>query len=262
MEHTKLLAGQGREAPAIVRIDDTYFMLSSACSGWDPNQCKLSYSKSLTSGWSSLTGLNNKWSYDTQAASILTVRGREGVSYLYVGDRWQDPGLAESKTIIFPLEFSGNTCSFKYRQQFDLDFATGKWKDTTPTNRVPKGEWKLREATASQNGHEAAKAFDNNLDTYWHTKWDSPKPVLPYSIEIDMGKSIKYPVFFVLRDWIMIRMVRFASLCCTSARMETFGSVWQVEVGCHIMLKYISPPLRHVIFVWYHCLAIMHLSLS
>lgn len=195
VEHTKLLAGQGREAPAIVRIDDTYFMLSSACSGWDPNQCKLSYSKSLTSGWSSLTGLNNKWSYDTQAASILTVRGREGVSYLYVGDRWQDPGLAESKTIIFPLEFSGNTCSFKYRQQFDLDFATGKWKDTTPTNRVPKGEWKLREATASQNGHEAAKAFDNNLDTYWHTKWDSPKPVLPYSIEIDMGKEYKVSGF-------------------------------------------------------------------
>ncbi len=73
VSHTPLFQWQRREAPAIVRVEDTYFMLSSACSGWDPNQCKVSYSNSLTSGWSGLSGLGSGIAFDTQAASILTV---------------------------------------------------------------------------------------------------------------------------------------------------------------------------------------------
>ena len=57
--HTVLLPGQRREAPAIVKVEGKYYMLSSACSGWDPNQCKLSTSDSLTGGWTSLTPLGN-----------------------------------------------------------------------------------------------------------------------------------------------------------------------------------------------------------
>lgn len=103
VEYTELFKWQSREAPAIVRHGDTYFMMFSACSGWDPNQATFSYSKSLTSGWSSRANIGNSIAYDTQAASVLTVTGSKGTSYVYVGDRWQDPGLAESKTIMFPI---------------------------------------------------------------------------------------------------------------------------------------------------------------
>ena len=88
VEYTELFKWQSREAPAIVREGDTYFMMFSACSGWDPNQASFSWSKSLTSGWSSRTNIGNSVAYDTQAASILTIKGSEGTSYVYVGDRW------------------------------------------------------------------------------------------------------------------------------------------------------------------------------
>ena len=100
---------QQREAPAIVRVGNTYFLISSKCTGWDPNQGTISYSTSLTSGWSAMTNVGNSTTFDTQAASILTVKGTSGTTYLYVGDRWQDPGLFESKTIIFPISFSGTS---------------------------------------------------------------------------------------------------------------------------------------------------------
>lgn len=86
VEHTQLFAGKGREAPAIVRVGDNYFMFNSACSGWDPNACKMSYTTNLKSGWTNLTKVGNDIAYDTQAAAILKIEGTKQTTYLYVGD--------------------------------------------------------------------------------------------------------------------------------------------------------------------------------
>lgn len=192
VKSTRLTAfnGKSREAPAIVRINSTYFLISSKCTGWDPNQATISYSSSLTSGWSAMSNLGNSISFDTQAASILTVKGKSGTSYLYVGDRWQDPALAESKTIIFPVSFSGNTCNFNYRQQFDIDFTTGLTRETPVSNRVPKSAWKVRQLSSQETTKEngaASNVFDGNLSTKWHTKYNGSVAPAPHYIEIDMG---------------------------------------------------------------------------
>ena len=190
VEHTVLFPKGYREAPAIVRLNDTYFMISSALTGWDPNQGKIAYSKSLTSGWSTLSNVGNGITFDTQAASILTLKGSEKTTYVYVGDRWQDPGLAESKTIMFPISFDGNTCTFNYTQQFDMDLATGQTRKTSEENRISKTGWMVRAVssaeTSSQNA-PASNAIDGNLSTMWHTKYSGTVATAPHSIEIDMG---------------------------------------------------------------------------
>ena len=183
---------QQREAPAIVRVGNTYFLISSKCTGWDPNQGTISYSTSLTSGWSAMTNVGNSTTFDTQAASILTVKGTSGTTYLYVGDRWQDPGLFESKTIIFPISFSGTSCTFKYKQQFDIDFTTGLTRETPITYRVPRTGWKIRafstQETSSENG-AATNILDDNLLTNWHTQYSGTAAVAPHFIEVDMGAN-------------------------------------------------------------------------
>lgn len=126
--HTQLFPGQRREAPAIVRVGDRYFMFSSACSGWAPNQCKLSHSTDLTQGWSPLENIGDETAFRTQAAAILTIVGTKQTTYLYVGDRWMDPTLSESKIIIFPITFDGNECRFHYMEKFDINFKTGEWR--------------------------------------------------------------------------------------------------------------------------------------
>jgi len=144
VNHTQLFPWQRREAPAIVRINNRYFMLSSACTGWDPNQCKLAYSDDLRSGWSELKNIGNQIAYDTQAAAILEVKGTKQTTYLYVGDRWQDPNLPNTKTIMFPITFSDTSCDFVYHERFDLNFATGEWRET-PMNGyfADKKNWKV-----------------------------------------------------------------------------------------------------------------------
>ena len=190
VEHTQLFAWQRREAPAIVRIGNTYFMFSSACSGWDPNQCKLSYSSNLKSGWSSLTNIGNSISYDTQAAAILEIKGTKATTYLYVGDRWQDPGLAESKIIMFPITFNGNSCTFKYHERFDINFVTGEWRET-PTEDVfiSKKDWKVIDYSSQEGINPATYAIDGNTNTFWHTQYSGTVAEAPHHITIDLGKQ-------------------------------------------------------------------------
>lgn len=129
VEHTCLFPGERREAPAIVRIGDRYFMFSSACTGWAPNQCKLSYTSDLKRGWTPLVNIGDDKAYRTQAAAILEVKGTRQTTYLYVGDRWMDPDLPNTKTIVFPISFDGTACQFDYHERFCINFETGEWHE-------------------------------------------------------------------------------------------------------------------------------------
>ena len=191
--HTQLFPWQRREAPAIVRIDDRYFMFNSACSGWDPNQCKMSYTGNLESGWSALQNVGNPMAYDTQAAAILEIKGTKTTTYLYVGDRWQDPGLPETKTIIFPISFDGTRCTFKYHERFDINFVTGEWRETPVEGHfADKSGWTVTacssEETASENA-PARNAIDGNANTIWHTRYSGSTASAPHHITIDMGRT-------------------------------------------------------------------------
>ena len=207
VEYTELFKWKSREAPAIVRVGDTYYMLSSACTGWDPNPCMLSYSKSLTEGWSELKRVGNQIAFDTQAASILTIKGTKQTTYLYVGDRWQDPRLPESKTIIFPISFTADSCLFDYTRQFDINYTTGEWHPTSTEGRyLDKSSWKILDYSSQETGFAdciASNAIDGDLSTLWQTevpkefrerprernmrRRDEERPTPQHHLTVDMG---------------------------------------------------------------------------
>lgn len=122
---TLLFEGERREAPAIVHIGDTYYMISSACTGWDPNQAKLATSKSIDSGWSALENIGDRIAFDTQASSILTIEGSEDTAYIYVGDRWMDPDLPRSKIIMLPILFENGKMTLRYFDKWQIDLQRG-----------------------------------------------------------------------------------------------------------------------------------------
>jgi len=133
---TVLCEGQRREAPAIVHIADTYYMISSACTGWDPNQAKLSTSKDIKTGWTPLKNIGDHIAFDTQASSILTIKGTEGTVYIYVGDRWMDPDLPRSKIIMLPITFENGQMQLNYYDSWQLDIKRGLFKLPVPETRI------------------------------------------------------------------------------------------------------------------------------
>lgn len=126
VSHTLLQPGQRREAPAIVHIGDTYYMISSACTGWDPNQAMLTTSANIQEGWSPLRPVGDRIAYDTQASSILTIKGSKRTTYVYVGDRWMDPDLPQSKIIMLPVDFEDGNMTFDYYDEWELNLKTGE----------------------------------------------------------------------------------------------------------------------------------------
>ena len=98
----RLWQGEFREAPAVTKINGTYYMLSSFCTGWAPNQGKYASADAMEGQWSCLTEIGDETTYGSQPAFILQKDGQ----VLYFGDRWGGDGekYFTSSYVIYPLE--------------------------------------------------------------------------------------------------------------------------------------------------------------
>ncbi len=125
-----LFVGQQREAPCLFKRNGYYILLTSGCTGWEPNQAKYAYSTSLSSGWSSLITIGNSTTYYSQPAYVVRIQGTSGTNYLYMGDRWAGAWsgkVNDSRYVWAPLTFSSDTSmSMIYYDCIAIDTETGK----------------------------------------------------------------------------------------------------------------------------------------
>jgi hypothetical protein len=103
-----LWPGGHREAPTLLKHAGVYYLFSSGCTGWNPNQMKYATAKSLNGPWSELINITDEVSYQTQPTYIITIEGQNSKSYLYVGDRWDAKKYFNSKYIFLPLTFDNH----------------------------------------------------------------------------------------------------------------------------------------------------------
>ncbi len=100
-EHVRtLFQHEYREAPALFVHDGKYYMITSFCTGWAPNQAKWSCADSLTGRWSALRDIGDETTYRSQSAFMLEKDGR----IYYVGDRWGGSGDAYFTSTYVVLE--------------------------------------------------------------------------------------------------------------------------------------------------------------
>ena len=188
-----LWAGSYREAPAIMKANGRYFIVNSGATGWDSNQQKYATATSLEGPWSSLSNVGDGTGFDTQTTFVIPVQGTKTTTYVYAGDRWQDPDLKSSKYIWLPLRISGDSkLILDFYATWQLNLTTGEVLTGGSTDFVPHTGWKLvkvdSEETKGEDG-AAINAFDDSPSTFWHTEWQDAQPVPPHEIQIDLGAS-------------------------------------------------------------------------
>lgn len=83
---TILFPGLSREAPALVKHRGFYYLFTSGCTGWKPNQCQFAYASSIDGSWTGLIDIGDEVTFHSQPAFILTYRDKP----YYVGDVWGD----------------------------------------------------------------------------------------------------------------------------------------------------------------------------
>jgi hypothetical protein len=122
-----LWPGAYREAPAIMKAGSTYFIINSGATNWDPNQQKYATASSMNGPWSALSNLGDATGFDTQSTFVIPVKGSKTTTYIYAGDRWQDPDLKSSKYIWLPIKVSGTKLTMDNHASWQLNVTTGEW---------------------------------------------------------------------------------------------------------------------------------------
>ncbi|HEY9059463.1 MAG TPA: RICIN domain-containing protein [Pseudobacteroides sp.] len=175
----KLYVGKQREAPCLIKRDDYYYLITSGCTGWTPNQAKYAYSKSLSSGWSDLINIGNNTTYNSQPAYILPVQGPNGTTYLYTGDRWAgawNGKVNDSQYVWLPLVFKSDTVlELPFYNSIKIDAAAGTIKEDLGNVQcykvVNENSGKVLDITGASmdNGARAIQQSDNGAESQkWH----------------------------------------------------------------------------------------------
>lgn len=122
----KLWPGEYREAPVVMNRDNHYYMMSSFCTGWAPNQCKYAVANKMEERWSRLTEIGDKTTFDSQPAFIIKLSGTKATTWLYVGDCWDGKDYYNSRYIFLPLQFNDDAImAMKYFNKISISVREG-----------------------------------------------------------------------------------------------------------------------------------------
>lgn len=121
---TRNFIGLAREAPAVFKKDGKYYMLSSGCTGWDPNQAELAVADSVMGPWTltgnPCTGKDADKTFYAQSTYVQPVYGKKNC-YIAMFDRWNKTDLESSRYVWLPLQFTDGKITIPWREKWSID---------------------------------------------------------------------------------------------------------------------------------------------
>lgn len=112
------------EAPAIFKKKGIYYMITSGCSGWDPNEARSFKSKSIWGPWEYLgnpcVGKNASLTFGSQSTYILPVKGKTD-SYIFMADRWKPQDPIDGRYVWLPIEINDQKPIIKWYDKWSLN---------------------------------------------------------------------------------------------------------------------------------------------
>ncbi|MBS1948759.1 MAG: family 43 glycosylhydrolase [Bacteroidetes bacterium] len=109
--YIRILQGQRREAPALFKYDHKYYLITSLCSGWDPNPARYAVADSMMGNWRQIgnpcVGKDSATTFYSQSTYVLPIDGKKG-GFLFMADKWNKTDLEKSGYLWLPLHVKGN----------------------------------------------------------------------------------------------------------------------------------------------------------
>ncbi len=115
-----------REAPAVFKRNGKYYMLTSACTGWDPNQAQYAIADSMLGEWKTMgnpcSGKDANITFYAQSTYVLPVPGKKD-AYIAMFDKWNKKNLIDSRYIWLPVTFKGDSIDIEWKDSWDINRA-------------------------------------------------------------------------------------------------------------------------------------------
>lgn len=118
---TRNFIKQSREAPAVFKHEGKYYIISSGCTGWDPNQAEIAVADSIMGPWKVIgnpcTGPDADKTFYAQSTYVFPVAGKKD-AYIAMFDRWNKKDLPDSRYVWLPIEFKDGQITIPWKAQW------------------------------------------------------------------------------------------------------------------------------------------------
>jgi len=111
------------EAPALCKRGGKYYLITSGCTGWEPNAARSFVASSIWGPWQQLanpaTGARADITYNSQSTYILPVAGKQD-AFIFMADRWTPKNPIDGGYVWLPLAFEGDQPRLRWADRWDL----------------------------------------------------------------------------------------------------------------------------------------------
>ncbi|MFA9389640.1 MAG: glycoside hydrolase family 43 protein [Prolixibacteraceae bacterium] len=120
---TRNFIDESREAPAIIKYNNKYFIISSGCTGWSPNPAIYATADSILGPWV-VAGdpcVNDKkqTTFDSQSTFIIPLKDKPG-NFIFMADRWNKKNLEDSRYVWLPMQINDNKVQIEWKDSWNI----------------------------------------------------------------------------------------------------------------------------------------------
>ncbi|WP_316793646.1 glycoside hydrolase family 43 protein [Pedobacter frigoris] len=111
------------EAPAIFKHKGKYYLITSGCTGWDPNAARSFVAESIWGPWKPLgnpaKGEGAELTFDSQSTYIIPAPGKKD-TFIFMADRWRPKNPIDGRYVWLPITFEDDKPVFRWEKSWKL----------------------------------------------------------------------------------------------------------------------------------------------
>ncbi|HEV8081990.1 MAG TPA: glycoside hydrolase family 43 protein [Chitinophagaceae bacterium] len=104
--YARITSADNREAPAIFKYNEKYYLITSGCTGWSANPATYATADSLMGKWKQMgnpcLGQGAENTFQSQSTYVFPMPGKPG-TFLFMADKWNKLNLEDSRYVWLPL---------------------------------------------------------------------------------------------------------------------------------------------------------------
>jgi len=119
--YKRVFINQFREAPAVFKLKNRYYMISSGCTGWAANKAMLAVSDSMLGDWkmryNPCKGEKSEITFGAQSTYILPLCKKKN-QFVFMADKWNKTDLPNSKYLWLPIVIKNDSIHIPWQNNF------------------------------------------------------------------------------------------------------------------------------------------------
>ena len=120
----RIFIDKSREAPAMFKHNSKYYLITSGCTGWSPNEAMLASADTVLGEWKELynpcRGPKSDSTFLSQGTFVVPLPGQPD-RFIFMADRWNKTDLEDSRYVWLPLEFENDSVTIWWESSWRLE---------------------------------------------------------------------------------------------------------------------------------------------